>query len=77
MSVESSRGIDDAVELVAELARPDRGVGPAAELGDDEPPGVADRASGRRAGTSRSTLATAAPWTPPLWAKAERPTYGW
>ena len=25
----------------------------------------------------RSTLATAAPWTPPLWAKADRPTYGW
>ena len=27
-------------------------------------------------GVIRSTFATAAPWTQPLWANAERPTYG-
>ena len=35
--------VDDALELVAELLGPDRGVGPAAELRDDQPAGVADR----------------------------------
>ena len=34
--------IDDAIELVTQLLGPDRGVGPPAELGDDEPPGIAD-----------------------------------
>ena len=77
MSCDSSRGVDDALELVAQLLRPDRRVRPAAQLRDDEPALVADRAPGRRAGSVRSTLATAAPWTPPLCANAERPTYGW
>ena len=36
-------GVDDAVELVAELLRPDPGVRLAAELADDEPALVADR----------------------------------
>ena len=40
---DSSRGSIDALELVAELLGADRDVGPAAELGDDQPPGVADR----------------------------------
>ena len=35
-------GVDDAVELVAELLRPDPGVRLAAELADDEPADVAD-----------------------------------
>ena len=45
MSSESTRRVDDAVELVAELLGPDLGVRPAAELGHDQPALVAD---GRR-----------------------------
>ena len=43
MSLLSSLASSDAVELVAQLARPDRRVGLAAQLRDDEAPGVADR----------------------------------
>ena len=42
MSRDSSRASIDAVELVAELLGPELGVGPAAELADDEPALVAD-----------------------------------
>ena len=43
MSFDSSRGSTTPSSSMAELLGTDRGVGPPAELGDDEPPVVADR----------------------------------
>jgi hypothetical protein len=52
---------------------PDRGVGPAAKLGHDQPPGVADEG---RIDVLVAPLdpGHAAVDPTPLWAKAERPT---